>query len=184
MPDPPQNQSPQVSFQQPYTPPPAPQFVGVPPARPRSSSAKILLIIVAVFAGLGLVGVGVVGVGVWYVAKNMNRVSSAQFTESDLGIAIYPGATPSKMGMQMEVGPMRMVSAYYLTPDSTEQVTAFYKEKAGSEASIMTLANVASIHVRSIGGDSLSIEISPRADALGNKTQIKINHVIRTGASN
>jgi len=182
MPDQPENPAPQMNTQQSYPPP---QYVGVPPSQPRSNSMKIVLIIGAVFIVICLICGGIVGFGIWRATKSMHRVSSDTFTASDLGIAIYPGATPSKMGMRMQMGNRTMINAFYLTPDSTDQVTAFYKDKAGPNARITTLANVTRIHVpTSVGGESVTVEIAPSTDGSGNKTRINIVRVSLAAPSN
>ncbi len=183
MPDQPENQAPQIGSQQPYSPPP-PQYVGAPPAKSGSSALKIVLIIVAIFVGLGLIGAGAVGYGVWRFSRSMHTTSSDKFTESDLGIAIYPGAAPSKGGISMRMGRRKMVSAIYFTPDPLDQVIAFYKDKAGPDAHITTLPNVARILVPTIGGSSVTVEIAQTSGASGNKTRINIVHVSKTATSN
>lgn len=187
MPDQPENQAPQMNPQPPYTPPvvpPAPQYVAAPPAKSGTSALKIILIVVAILVGLGVIGAGIVGYGVWRVAKTMHVTSSDQFTESDLGIAIYPGATPSKGGMRMKMGDRTVVSAVYFTPDSTDQVIAFYKDKAGPDARITTIANVARIRVPTVDGNSTTVEIAQMADVSGNKTRINIVHTSKADATN
>jgi hypothetical protein len=184
MPESSENQAPQMGASQPNALPPTPQFVPAPPARQGSSTLKIVLTILAVLVGIGVIGAGVVGYRVWRFAKTMHTTSSDQFTERDLGIAIYPGATPSKIGMRMKMGNRTMVSAFYTTPDSTDQVIAFYKDNAGPDARITTLANVTRIHVPTIGGESVIVEISPFPDASGNKTRINIVHVSKAADSN
>src|ERR1700690_876724 len=84
---------------------PVPQPVGAPPPKSGSSALKIILIILAVFVGLGVVVAGIVGYGIYRVAHSIHKDaggnitvttpkgtitanSSETFTESDLGIAI------------------------------------------------------------------------------------------------
>ena len=79
------------------------------PAKSGTSALKIILIVIAVFVGLGLIAAGAFGYFVWrvahavHVAESGGKVTipsiggisastSETFTASDLGTDIYPGA--------------------------------------------------------------------------------------------
>ena len=112
---------------------PVPQPVGAPPPKSGPSALKIILIIVAVFVGLGIIGACVAGYGIYRVAHAIHKDANGEivvntpkgaitanpnetFTASDLGIAIYPGATQGKGGLRMTIAGKTMVSANFLTP--------------------------------------------------------------------
>lgn len=186
MPDTIDSQSPQATPSQPYIPP-AP----VAPPKQGSSALKIVLIIVGIFVGLGILAVGAVGYGVYRVAHAVKKAANGDISinapgggftantstvsESDLGIAIYPGATQGKGSLHMNIAGKSMVSANYLTSDSKDQVIAFYKDKAGPTAQVMTTDSGGVISVNG-GGSSTSITILQNANSNDGKTQITIIH--------
>lgn len=188
MPDSPYNQAPQVG----PVVPQAPQPVGLLPPKSGPSVLKIVLIIVAVFVGLGLIGAGVIGYGIYRVARAVRTSPDGQISintpgggisantrqpvsQSDLGIAIYPGATQAKGSLHMNIGGKSMVTANYLTTDSKDQVMAFYKDKAGRNAQSMTTDNGGQITVVN-GSDSISVTVFESSNMNGGKTQITIIH--------
>jgi hypothetical protein len=196
MPDTPDNQAPQTIPSQPYIPPAQPVVVA-PPHKQGSSAVKIILIILGVFVFLGMLVAGVIGYGIYRVAHAVKTASNGQIsvnapgggfsantTQSlsagDLGIAIYPGATQGKGGLHMTIAGKSMVSANFSTSDSFEQVVAFYKDKAGTNAQIMTTDTGGVISITS-GSDSVSITVSQNANANNGRTQFTIIHT--TGSS-
>jgi hypothetical protein len=187
MPDTPDSQFPQAVPPQPYIPP-------VPAAPPKqgSSALKIVLIIVGVFVALGILVAGVVGYGIYKVAHAVHTAANGQVsigspgsgfsanttqsvTESDLGIAIYPGATQGKGSLHMTIAGKSMVSANYLTTDSKDQVMAFYKDKAGPNAQVMTTGSGGMISLKN-GDDSISITVMQNPNSNQGGTQITIIH--------
>ncbi len=169
----------------------APQPVPVPPKKSGSSALKIVLIIVGIFVVLGILVVGVIGYGVWRVSRSVHKDangqvtistpggtvtanSTSQFTESDLGIAIYPGAQQQKDSLRMTVAGKSMITANYLTSDSKDQVIAFYKDKAGSNAQSMIMAGGAEFIVDLGGGDQTTVIINQEANMHNGETQITI----------
>jgi hypothetical protein len=202
MPDAPDSQAPQAISSQPSAPPFQP--VSAPPYQPVAappkqglSALKIILIIVAVFVGLGIVAAGVVGYSIYKVAHALKTASngqvsvnlpgggfSANTTEGvsagDLGIPIYPGATQGKGGLHMTIAGKSMVSANFSTSDSVDQVVAFYKDKAGPNAQVMTTGNGGVISMTN-GSDSISITVSQNGNSSGGQTQFVIIHT--TGAA-
>lgn len=167
--------------------PAAPQPVGAPPKKSGSSALKIILIIVGIFVVLGVLVIGVIGYGVWRVHKaiqtgpngqvkigNFTANTNNQFTESDLGIAIYPGAEQQKDSLRMSLGGKTMITANYLTPDSKDQVIAFYKDKAGPNAQSMVTNDMAQFIVDVGGGDQTTVMITQRANMHNGETSITI----------
>jgi hypothetical protein len=185
MADPTSSQVPPPGSFQPVPPP-----VGAPPAKSGSSALKIILIILAVFVGLGIIGAGIVAYGVYRVAHSIHKDangnitvstpkgtitanSSDTFTESDLGIAIYPGATQGKGGLRMTIAGKSMITANFLTPDSPDKVIAFYKDKAGPNAQTMTTGAGGMITMQN-GSSSVTVTVAQSASENNGETQITV----------
>lgn len=165
-----------------------------PPASSGSSALKIILIVVAIFVGLGLLGAGAFGFMIWRVAHNV-RVSSnggqvalstpngtfklnteQTFNASDLGTEIYPGAESAKGGMKMSLPTGTTVTGIFLTPDSKDQVINFYKGKFGGDASIMETEDAALLTLKKGEKESVMVTISSKASENDGKTKIAIIH--------
>ncbi|HVN94068.1 MAG TPA: hypothetical protein VMT38_10240 [Terracidiphilus sp.] len=181
----------------PQPPPPPASFqpvppVGAPPPKSGPSALKVILIILAVLIGLGAIGAAIVGYGIYRVAKSVHKdVNGAisintpkgtitenpdqSFTASDLGIAIYPGATQEKGGVRLTLGGKSMVTANFLTPDPPDKVMAFYKDQAGANAQIMASGSGGMISMQS-GSNSVAVTVSQSADEHNGETQITIVH--------
>lgn len=186
----------QASFggpSQPFTPPPPPpQAVAPPPPKKGSSALKIILIIVGIFVAIGVIGVSVVGYGIYRVAHAIHKDAttgqisietpkgtvsantSSTFSESDLGIAIYPGAAQGKGGLRMNIAGKSMVSANFFTSDSKDQVIAFYKDKVGPSAQSIMTDNGAQFVTAADNGDTVTVSIAQIAGMNDGKTQITI----------
>jgi len=193
MPDPTSSQVPPPGYQQVPAPgsyQPVPPPVGAPQPKSGSSALKIILIILAVFVGIGIIGAGIVGYGIYRVAHSIHKDadgnisvntpkgtitanSSDTFTESDLGIAIYPGATQGKGGLRMTIAGKSMVTANFLTPDSPDKVIAFYKDKAGPNAQTMTTGAGGMITMQN-GSNSVTVTVAQSASEHNGETQITI----------
>ncbi len=185
------NQPPFAGAPQSYTPVPTPQPAAPPPAKSGSSALKIILIIVGIFVVIGVIGAGVVGYGIYRVAHSIHKAANGQisidtpkgvisantantFSESDLGIAIYPGAAQGKGGLRMNIAGKSMVSANFLTGDAKDQVISFYKDKMGPNAqSIMTDSGAQFVTAAS-NGDTVTVSIAQIAGMNDGKTQITI----------
>ena len=184
---------------QPVTAVPA-QAVAAPP--PQSNNVvKIILIVVAIFVGLGILGAGAFGFMVWRVAHAIHtsgystnsdggnvtvntpggsiKVNNSQsYSADDLGTDIYPGATQGKGGMQMDLPTGKMVTAVYVTSDSKDQVTAFYKSKFGSDGSTFDAPTGTVMTVNKTPQDSVMVTITSNSSENEGKTQITIVHTI------
>jgi len=184
---------PTVFGSQPAGAPPFPmQPVPAGPRKSGMSATKIVLIVVACFLVLGAIVIGVIGAGVWYIVKSTHTDSNGQvsmklpfgsvrtipfdqITESDLGIAIYPGAEPGKSAVRTETSAFTQLSAFFLTADSADKVIAFYKEKAGPGAQVMTLPfGGTQFAVPGQAGTSIQVTITQRTNATVGKTRIQI----------
>jgi hypothetical protein len=174
-----------------------PTPVGAPPPKQGSSAVKIILIVVGVIFFLGLVVAGIVGYGIYRVAHSIHKDANGEitintpkgsisanpdqtFTASDLGIAIYPGATQSKGGLRMSIAGKSMVTANFLTPDSADKVMAFYKGLAGPNAQIMSTGSGGIITMQS-SSSSVTVTVNQSASENNGETQITI--VNTTGTS-
>jgi len=194
MPDSSNSQVPQPGSFQPVPAPgsfqPVPPPVGAPPPKSGSSALKIILIILAVFVGIGIICAGIVGYGIYRIAHSVHKDangnisvntpkgtitanSSDTFNESDLGIEIYPGATQGKGGLRMTIAGKSMVTANFLTPDSPDKVIAFYKDKAGPNAQTMTTGAGGMITMQN-GSSSVTVTVSQSASENNGETQITI----------
>ena len=157
------------------TPPPAPMYsqpaAAYPPPEKKSGGAlKIILIIVAIVVTLGIIGVA----GVSYVAyraihaagNSMSVGSTADVSESDLGVSVYPGAVRNPNGaVRMKLGSILTVSAGYTTPDPATSVVTFYQDKLGpaatSRQSIGGATTITSATVTDTLKDTLVVTVTP-----------------------
>ena len=183
----------------------APVVVGTvqpiaPPARSGSSALKIILIVVAIFVGLGILGVGIVGYGIWRVAhavrvsENGEHVSlsgpsgtmdigSATPSASDLGADIYPGAAAVKGGMYMKTSAGSIVTGVFITSDSKEQVVDYYKSKLGDQLSVMDMPDAAIMTLKKSDQESVMVTVTTKSSQHQGKTQITVTHTTNTKTS-
>jgi hypothetical protein len=173
--------------------PPNPYQNVPPPATSGNTVLKIVLIVVGVFVLLGVVVAGVIGIGVYKVAKSVHKDSSgnvsistpggsittgqsANVTAADLGVDIYPGATTGEGSMNMKTPNGSMVTAVYLSPDASDKIVAFYREKLGDQASIVQTSNGTVLSAGQKDRDNVVITITTE----GNSSKIAIVHVTNT----
>jgi hypothetical protein len=178
---------------------PVPPPVGAPSPKSGSSALKIILIVLAIFFGLGIIGAGIVGYGVYRVSRSIHKDANGEitintpkgsisanpdqtFTASDLGIAIYPGATQGKGGLRMTIGSKSMVTANFLTPDSPDKVMAFYKGLAGPNAQIMSTGTGGIITMQS-SSNSVTVTVAQSPSENNGKTQITIMNTTGTSSN-
>ena len=158
-----------------------------PPPSSGTSAVKIILIIVAIFVGLGIIGVGAFGFMAWRIARSVHvsgpngEVSvstpggtitanpNERYSASDLGTDIYPGA--------------QSATAVFVTPDSKDQVVSYYKDKFGSQASIFDSANSAMLTVEKSKQETVMVTVTPNSSQHDGKTQITIIHTTSTKGS-
>jgi hypothetical protein len=169
-----------------------PSSVAVPAKS--GNTLKIVLIVLAVFVGLGILGAGAFGYFVWRVAHAVHVAGSGSdvtihtpggtltanttqtYSASDLGTDIYPGAESGKGGMRMSMPTGTMVSAVYFTGDSKDQVLAFYKDKFGSDASVFDSADGTVLTVNKGQKESVVVTITKGTSNNEGKTEIHIVH--------
>jgi len=172
----------------------APVQYAAPAATSSSSAVKIVLIIVAIIVGLGILGMGVGVFAVWRVSRavhinghngqmtlqtpggTIKADSSENFTASELGTDIYPGARSARGGMRMNLPTGSMVTGVFVTSDSKEQVVDYYKSKLGSGASTYDSGDSAMVTLNQGEQESIIVTISVRASQEDGKTRISIVH--------
>jgi hypothetical protein len=180
----PGNQPPQGYPSQPIPPPYPPYPPGIyPPPKQGPSALKIVLIVVGIFFGLSLIGLGILGYGVYKVAKSATvTTNSPPLTESDLGVAIYPGAEQSQQVVRMTLAGENTLTTSYLTTDSKDKVIAFYQGAMGSAARSRATADGESIVVTKGTGESVMVTVSQSPSLHEGKTQIVIAHATPVAA--
>jgi hypothetical protein len=173
------------------------------PAKSGGSALKIVLIILAIIVGLGILGVGAISYVVYRAAHafhvsgsgdnahvtmnvpgvNISANTGDNFSASDLGTDIYPGATAGKGGMRMTLPTGSMVTAVFVTSDSKDQVVSFYKGKFGSDVSVFDEANGAMITAQKSKQESIMVTVTANKSEYNGKTEITIVHTISTKAN-
>jgi hypothetical protein len=186
----------------PVQPVAAPAQPIAPPAKSGPSALKIVLIVVAIIVGLGILGVGafsyviyraVHGIHVSGTGQNgqvtmstpggtISAGASENFSASDLGTDLYPGAETGKGGARMTLPGGSWVSAVFVTSDSKDQVVSFYKSKLGSEVSVYDSADSAVLSAQKSKQESVIVTVTANKSEYNGKTQIAIVHTISTKA--
>ena len=179
-----------------YAPSATPYATPPPPAQ--SGGALIILIVVGVFVLLGVVAAGVVGAFVWHATKAVSNAivhknsngdviintpggaitsgSASSISESDLGVALYPGATRGEGSMNMHTPAGSLISAVFVTSDSPSQVVDYYKSKIGGDVSTMESGN--STVLTSAADSKNKVMVTVTANDNG-KTRIRILHTTK-----
>jgi hypothetical protein len=156
------------------------------------SALKIILIIVAVFVGLGVLSVAGIMFGIWRVSKAVHvsengkggisvttpggtySAGNTPVSASDLGIDLYPGATQQQGAVRINTPGGSAITATYETSDSMDKVIDFYKGKMGSSASVFQSDKSAVLSLNSPDKkDSVMVTISAES---GGQTKIGILH--------
>jgi hypothetical protein len=176
----------------------APSQPVAPPTQSGGNALKIILIIVAVFVGLGILGAGAFGFFVWRVAHavhvsgsggqvtlhtpggNFSANTTETYSAADLGTDIYPGALTGKGSMRMTLPTGSMVTAVYVTSDSKDQVLSFYKTRFGSEASVFDSPDGTVLTLNKGQQESVVVTITKGSSDYEGKTQIAIVHTTST----
>jgi hypothetical protein len=165
-----------------------------PAPAPKSGGAlKIILIVLGVIALLVVLVVGVLVYGCYRIAHSIVETSkggattlhtlggaytaanSSSFTASDLGTAIYPGATPTDGGSKMDMPTATIVTGVYLTSDPVSKVEAFYKDKFGSGASDFNMGGTAMITDKVSDKETILVTVTTTSGDNG-KTKILLQH--------
>ena len=165
------------------------------PAGSRGGAGKIILIVLAVIFALVLVVVGIFGYFAWRVSKafhadksgnvslsvpgggSFNANEGKTYTAEELGVDVYPGATSAKGSFSMNTGKGSMITAPYVTADSAEAVTTYYKNKSGmGEKTTMDTDNGSIITFNKSQHDVVMVTVKGHAADHDNKTVIAIVH--------
>ena len=171
---------------------PVAQYIDGPPAS-KGGALKIILIIVAIIVGLGILGVGVIGFIGYRIAKNVHVDPSGRMTmntpagtitttptdnisAADLGVEIYPGAESTRGGMTMEMPNGSAIAGMFLTSDSPDQVLAFYKDKLGSAAKVISLFGNTTVRLKINQQEFVEVRITRNSKLDSGKTRIMISH--------
>jgi len=177
-----------------YTPPPSAYTPMAPaPAQKSGSSAlRIVLIIVAIFVGLGILGVAGFGYFAYRVSRAVRVADNGKgveistpggtfsagdttVTASDLGVDLYPGASQEKGAVRINTPKGSAITAVYDTGDSMDKVIDFYKAKLGSGASFYQSEKSAVLSLNNQDNkESLMVTVSN--DSPDGKTRIVILH--------
>jgi hypothetical protein len=163
----------------------------VPAPAPKSGGAlKIVLIVIGVILALMILVFGALAYGCYHLAHSIahtengktttsilgttvTSANSATFTAADLGVDIYPGATPADGGSKMEVAAASIVTAVYLTPDPVSKVEAFYKDKFGTVATDLNMGGTVMIVHKVSEKETINVTATGKGDG---KTRIMIQH--------
>jgi hypothetical protein len=172
--------------------------IAAPPKQ--NNTMKIILIVLAVFVGVGLIVASVAGYAIWRFSKAIHRdaktgtmtvdtpngpvtaISNGSVTEADLGVPIYPGAVQAKGTLRVNSPTGPMVQAHYLTTDSKDQVVAFYTDKLGSSAVTTSSSQSAFMTFSKSKQESVMLSIVQRPGLSDGKTQIVILHQVHNEA--
>jgi hypothetical protein len=192
----------------PGAPPPAGNYTyaaspatpaAAPPSTGGGSAVKIILIVLAVFIGLGVIAASIFAFTVWRISRavhvdangeNMTlhtpggTVSTSQtktYSASELGTDPYPGAQSGRGSMKMDLPGMKMVTAIYMTSDSKDQVVNFYKGKLGSGASVMDTPETTIITLGRGQQESVMVTVTQDPARDEGKTKIAIVHTNKKG---
>jgi hypothetical protein len=164
----------------------------MPAPAPKSGGAlKIVLIVVGVILALMILVFGLLAYGCYHIAHQIAHTengkstmsilgtkvtadNSANLTASDLGVDIYPGATPTEGGSKLEVPNAVVVSGAYLTSDPVSKVEAFYKDKFGTVVTDFNMGGTAII-VHKVN-DKERVTVTATSSGGDGKTKIVIQH--------
>jgi len=167
-----------------------------PPAASKggSSALKIVLIVIAVFVGLGIFSVAGFSYFVYHVAKStyvrqqgdnvkvetpFGTVETSQDPDKaskDLGVDIYPGAEVQKNGASdATIGKMHTVTAIFTSSDPVDKICSFYKTRFPSamvSTSDQNRCNIVSTDKKST--------VTINLQAAGDGTRIQITNINQT----
>lgn len=105
---------------------------------------------------------------------SVNSVKS--YSAEELGTDVYPGATPIKGGMKLAMPNGTFLTGVFSTPDSREQVVAFYKSKFGSDSGTMESDDASVLTLKKSDKEQVMITVSNKANENDGKTKIVILH--------
>lgn len=140
---------------------PAAQPAPAAPAKGSSPVLKIILIVVLILVFISVAGIGACVYGIYRAKKAVTEnfkmdergksveiqtpsgplklgQQAAKPGDTVAGVPVYPGATAQEGGGQLSFGDKFSIGGQdFVTDDSVEQVVEFYKEKLGSDLSVV-----------------------------------------------
>lgn len=164
----------------------------VPAPAPKSGGAlKIVLIVLGVIVLVVFLVLGALAyIGYRYMhsihsehgkstmsilGSTVTTSNSTDFTASDLGTDIYPGATPSDGGSKMDLPTASLITAVYLTSDPASKVEAFYKDKFGTVTTDLNMGGTVMIVHKVSDKENVRVTLTSNNRQDG-KTKILIQH--------
>jgi hypothetical protein len=128
--------------------PSSPAMAAPPASKGGGSALKIILIVIAVFVGIGILGMVTCGVVVRRALRNSHVSQQGDSVKADtpfgtfatskdpeqiakdLGVDLYPGAEMQKdASASVTMGSIHTVTAVLESSDSVDKVCTFYKER-------------------------------------------------------
>ena len=164
------------------------------PSTGGGSAVKIILIVLAVFIGLGVIAASIFAFTVWRISRavhvdangenmtlhtpggTVSTSTSKTYSAGELGTDIYPGAQSGHGSMKMDLPTGSMVTGVFETTDSKDKVLDFYKGKLGSDASVMDAGETAILTLAHGQDESVMVTISQKSTEDNGKTKIAIVH--------
>jgi hypothetical protein len=129
----------------------------VPSAAPAKSTSavKVVLIVLAVFLGLGILAGAAVMFGIWGLSRAVKvdpagenvriatpmgemTLGNTGVTEAELGIPIYPGAEEDQAGFRMGTSQGSLGNFVFRSTDPPNQVLDFYRSHFGETVDVVT----------------------------------------------
>jgi hypothetical protein len=161
-----------------------------------SSAVKIILIIVAIIVFIVILIVGILGY-IGYRAVHAVREaahgnstitipgstggsfsvnSNKTYSAEELGTDIYPGATPIKGSMKLAMPTGTFLTGVFSTPDSRDQVVAFYKSKFSSDSGLMESDDATVLTLKKNDKETVMVTVTNKANENDGRTKIAILH--------
>jgi hypothetical protein len=174
---------------------PTPATTPAPPTG-GSSTAKVILIVVAALVVFGIAGVAAIGFVGYHFAKNSHVTQEGERVKvdtpfgtfsandpeqaaKDLGVEIYPGAQVLKSGSASATfGDVHTVAANFESSDPVDKVCAFYKSQLPSATVKASEQNRCTI-VSTDEKNTITINV----EATGDTTKFQIASVSKKPAS-
>ena len=173
----------------------APEAVDGAPQRAKSSGGvlKVILIVVAIAAGIGVLGAGALELRSWRASKsiaaNNDKSNEALFSipglgsiatgsdatadPSQLGAPVYPGAVQEKGAVSVGTSKAAGAEAHFTTSDPVSQVVSFYTSNMAG-AIVAATASGAVLNAGPSATDRVTVTISRGSGSNAGKTTIVI----------
>ena len=98
-------------------------------------------------------------------------------TAAELGVDIYPGAQQSIRAVRMKLTGQHFITVKFVTPDSREEVLAFYQRKLGPhQVTSFHMGNAIVSRGNNSSKDMVQVTIIPNSHIDNGKTQINVLH--------